>query len=62
MSVEPILALIVVAVVANLVVMAALLGSPVLGRSRALAQQDYARRCPRRGGDGRGGGGRRVGR
>jgi diguanylate cyclase (GGDEF)-like protein len=40
MSVEPILVLMVVAVVANLVVMAALLGSPVLGRSRAVAQQD----------------------
>jgi diguanylate cyclase (GGDEF)-like protein len=37
MSVEPILVLIVVAVVANLLVMAALLGSPILGRSRALA-------------------------
>ena len=37
MSVEPILVLIVVAVVANLVVMAALLGSPGLGRVRALA-------------------------
>jgi diguanylate cyclase (GGDEF)-like protein len=36
MSVEPILVLIVVAVVANLVVMAALLGSPILGRSRAV--------------------------
>jgi diguanylate cyclase (GGDEF)-like protein len=36
MSVEPILVLIVVAVVANLVVMAALLGSPILGRSRPL--------------------------
>jgi len=36
MSVEPILVLIVVAVVANLVVMAALLGSPGLGRSRSL--------------------------
>ncbi len=37
MSVEPILVLIVVAVVANLVVMAALLGSPILGRAKALA-------------------------
>ncbi|HUP54866.1 MAG TPA: GGDEF domain-containing protein [Methylomirabilota bacterium] len=37
MSVEPILVLIVVAVVANLVVMAALLGTPILGRSRAPA-------------------------
>ncbi len=37
MSVEPILVLIVVAVVANLVVMAALLGTPILGRSRGLA-------------------------
>ena len=37
MSVEPILVLIVVAVVANLVVMAALLGSPGLGRSRGTA-------------------------
>ena len=36
MSVEPILVLIVVAVVANLVVMAALLGTPVLGRSRGV--------------------------
>ena len=36
MSVEPILVLIVIAVVANLVVMAALLGTPILGRSRAL--------------------------
>ena len=36
MSVEPILVLIVVAVVANLVVMAALLGSPIVGRSRAV--------------------------
>src|SRR5688572_15395117 len=40
MAVEPILVLIVVAVVANLVVMAALLRSPVLGRSRGIAQQD----------------------
>ena len=40
MSVEPILALIVVAVVANLVVMAALLGSPIFGRSRALLRAD----------------------
>jgi diguanylate cyclase (GGDEF)-like protein len=37
MSVEPILVLIVVAVVANLVVMAALLGSPGLGRSGRVA-------------------------
>ncbi len=36
MSVEPILVLIVVAVVANLVVMAALLGTPIFGRSRTL--------------------------
>ena len=36
MSVEPILVLIVVAVVANLVVMAALLGTPILGRARPL--------------------------
>jgi diguanylate cyclase (GGDEF)-like protein len=40
MSVEPILALIVVAVVANLVVMAALLGSPIMGRSRSIARVD----------------------
>jgi diguanylate cyclase (GGDEF)-like protein len=40
MSVEPILALIVVAVVANLVVMAALLGSPILGRSRAVLHDE----------------------
>ena len=42
MSVEPILVLIVVAVVANLVVMAALLGSPGLGRSRSLLLDDDA--------------------
>src|SRR5687767_13300809 len=36
MSVEPILVLIVVAVVANLVVMAALLETPVMGRSRGV--------------------------
>jgi len=40
MSVEPILALIVVAVVANLVVMAALLGSPVFGRTRTFLRED----------------------
>jgi diguanylate cyclase (GGDEF)-like protein len=40
MSVEPILVLIVVAVVANLVVMAALLGSPVLGRSRTFLRAE----------------------
>jgi diguanylate cyclase (GGDEF)-like protein len=38
MSVEPILVLIVVAVVANLVVMAALLGTPLFGRTRAPAR------------------------
>jgi diguanylate cyclase (GGDEF)-like protein len=38
MSVEPILVLIVVAVVANLVVMATLLGSPALGKTRGLLQ------------------------
>jgi diguanylate cyclase (GGDEF)-like protein len=42
MSVEPILVLIVVAVVANLVVMAALLGSPGLGRSRRLLLDEDA--------------------
>ena len=40
MSVEPILVLIVVAVVANLIVMAALLGSPALGRSRGFLRDD----------------------
>jgi diguanylate cyclase (GGDEF)-like protein len=40
MSVEPVLVLIVVAVIANLVVMAALLGSPILGRSRAILRED----------------------
>lgn len=40
MSVEPILVLIVVAVVANLVVMAALLGSPILGRRPGLLARD----------------------
>jgi diguanylate cyclase (GGDEF)-like protein len=39
MSVEPILVLIVVAVVANLVVMAALLGTPIFGRSRTPAPE-----------------------
>ncbi len=48
MSVEPILVLIVVAVVANLVVMAALLGSPVLGRSAHGRRQDDARRSSAR--------------
>ena len=42
MSVEPILVLIVVAVAANLVVMAALLGTPILGRSRGIVVQDDA--------------------
>ena len=37
---EPILALIVVAVVANLVVMAVLLGSPAFSRSRAIIRSD----------------------
>jgi diguanylate cyclase (GGDEF)-like protein len=40
MSLEPILALIVVAVVANLVVMAALVASPVMGRARSGARHE----------------------